>query len=219
MIVEPCCIKNPRFIVLEGVNGAGKTTLQSHLAGYLKARKEQVVCTREPGGTEIGKEIRSLVLGSGKGKVVDRAEMFLFAADRAQHVEEVIKPAINTGKIVISDRYFYSTLAFQGYGRGINTELIWEINRIAVDEILPDVVFLLDLDPKTGLERNRKGGSFKDGPDAFEDEEVSFHRRIREGFLDIAKSRRESFIVIDANGSADTVWETVRNACDVIYGQ
>lgn len=219
MIVEPSKIRNPRFIVLEGVNGAGKTTLQSRLAKYLRDRGENVICTREPGGTELGKGVRSLVLGSGRGNVVDRAELFLFAADRAQHVEEVIRPAIKSGKIVISDRYFYSTLAFQGHGRGINPDLIWNINKIAVDGLLPDLVLVLDLDPRTGLERNKKDAGSKDGPDSFEEEELSFHTRIRNGFLEVAKSRQESFIIIDANGSADSVWTSVKKICDEMYDQ
>lgn len=218
MLINPEQVKSPRFIVLEGVNGAGKTTLQRRMAEYLESHGLKAVCTREPGGTEIGKGIRSLVLGSGKGKICDRGEMFLFAADRSQHVEEVIRPAIKAGQVVICDRYFYSTLAFQGYGRGISTDLIWDINKIAVDGVLPDLILVLDLDPQTGLNRNKKGSDGKDGPDAFEEEELAFHTRIRAGFLEIAKKRPEKFIVLDANGTPDDVWNAAKRAIDIMYG-
>jgi|1048.fasta_scaffold62539_1 dTMP kinase len=218
MLIQPHQVQSPRFIVLEGVNGAGKTTLQKRLSDYLKNHGHHTVCTREPGGTEIGKGIRSLVLGSGKGKICDRGEMFLFAADRSQHVEEVIRPAVDAGKVVICDRYFYSTMAFQGYGRGISTDLIWEINKIAVGGVLPDLILVLDLDPQTGLNRNKKGSDGKDGPDSFEEEELAFHTRIRDGFLEIAKKRPENFLVIDANGSPDDVWNVTKNSIDIMYG-
>ena len=109
-------------------------------------------------------------------------------------------------------------MAFQGYGRGISTDLIWEINKIAVGGVLPDLILVLDLDPQTGLSRNKKGADSKDGPDSFEEEELAFHTRIRDGFLDVAKKRPENFLVIDANGTPDDVWNSVKASIDIMYG-
>jgi len=190
--------KNPRgFIVLEGVNGAGKSTLQSGLAEHLRKTGQKVLCTREPGGTTLGKELRGILQEGRVGRINERAELLLFAADRAEHVEQVIKPSLEKGELVICDRYFYSTTAFQGYGRGINTDLIQRINEAAIGGVLPDVVLLLDLDPAAGLARNKIPGSSK--ADTFEQESLEFHKRIREGFLAIADASPSPFVVIDAS--------------------
>ena len=204
--------KTPRFIVLDGVNGAGKTTLQRKICEYFGSRGLKAHPTREPGATELGKAIRSLVLTAKRESIVDRAEMFLFAADRAQHVDTVIKPILARGEIVISDRYFYSSLAFQGFGRQYDINTIWNVNSIAIDQVVPDLVILLDLDPAAGILRNKKegAGSTKDGPDSFEEEEISFHQRIRTGFLTLAKDRPEPFLVCDASQSAENVWQQVK---------
>ncbi|MDZ4785162.1 MAG: dTMP kinase [bacterium] len=223
MIVEPLKFspkEKPKFIVLEGLNGAGKTTLQAEMVKFLTSRGIKTKATREPGATEIGKSLRSLVLGAKKGEISELAEMFIFAADRAQHADKVIRPLINVGQVVISDRYFYSTLAFQGYGRQLGEELVWSINKIAIDGVIPDLVILLDIDPMAGLERN-KGSSgstpLKDGPDSFENEELAFHNRIRLGFLSLAKTRPEPFFVIDATQDRKDVWNSVQEVLSRVY--
>ncbi|MBN8550500.1 MAG: dTMP kinase [Deltaproteobacteria bacterium] len=187
------------FIVLEGVNGAGKTTLQNRIAEFFKTNAQEVITTREPGATALGKTLRSLVLEHPQEAPCEMAELFIFAADRAQHVEKIIRPGTARGAWVISDRYFYSTVAFQGYGRGINQNTINQINALAIAETRPDLVILLDLDPATGLQRTqRRQHEPVTGTDTFEKETLAFHTRIREGFLSMADSMQEAFAVIDA---------------------
>lgn len=190
-----------RFIVLEGVNGAGKTTLQARMAEFLKAHAQKVVTTREPGSTNLGRTLRTLVLEREGEPPTEMAELFLFAADRAQHVARVIRPAIEAGSWVISDRYFYSTAAFQGYGRGIDHKVINKVNTLAVSGTYPDLVILLDLDPEAGLKRtrSREAQGAKAGVDSFESETLAFHKRIREGFLRIADESPQPFLILDAS--------------------
>lgn len=200
------------FIVLDGVNGAGKSTLQNSIIDFLTKNGLAVLKTHEPGATTLGKGIRSLVLGQNDEKLSSLAELFLFAADRAEHVAKTIKPALREGNLVISDRYYYSTTAFQGYGRGLNLDIIDNINKIAIDNLLPDLVILLDLAPEIGLQRTKARGRLNPNKtsvsesDSFENEELEFHRRLRNGFLEIAKISKEPFIIIDATQSAETVF-------------
>ncbi len=202
--------ENPSgFIVLEGVNGGGKSTLQKRLAEHAGKLGHPVLCTREPGGTALGMQLRALVQEGRAGKITGRAELLLFSADRAEHVEQVIRPAIAAGTIVLCDRYFYSTTAFQGYGRGLNLELVRRVNEAAVGGCLPDLVLLLDIDPAAGLARNKKTGESL-LCDTFELEDLEFHRRIREGFLSIAEESLTPFVVIDASRSPEDVFEESR---------
>ena len=199
------------FIVLEGVNGAGKTTLQTRIAELLKSRGQNVVVTREPGSTALGKTLRSLVLEHPQEAPCELAELFIFAADRAQHVEKVIKPATAKGDWVVSDRYFYSTVAFQGYGRGIDQATIRQITTLAISGVHPDLVLLLDLDPAAGLKRTRqRQAEPMGGSDMFEKETLDFHTRIRNGFLEIAQSSPQAFAVIDASATPDQIFEAAR---------
>ena len=216
MIVDSSSINvsNPNgFIVLEGVNGAGKTTLQKALERHCRSKGREVVTTREPGGTPFGKQIRSLLLEEQEYKLTHKSELYLFAADRAHHVETLIRPALESNCIVLCDRYFYSTLAFQGYGRGIDLKLISDLNEQAVSHLFPDLVILLDLDPEDGLERNRGDAE----QDSFEQEQIDFHKRIRDGFLKIAKTRKEPFFIIDAKLPAEAVAEEAIKALDLLY--
>ncbi len=201
------------FIVIEGANGGGKSTLQRALAAYLEAKGKKVLLTREPGATKLGVELRSILLEGKVGKLTPRAELLLFAADRAEHVETVIRPAVNAGSLVISDRYFYSTSAFQGNGRGLDKATIEILNELAVASMLPDLVILLDLDAAIGLARIRERGG-----DSFEKEDLAFHRRIRDGFLALADTRPEPFLVIDATQSAAQVLATAKAALDKLWG-
>lgn len=213
MIVKPEDLKeltnSNGFIVLEGVNGAGKSTLVKKIAACLSEDKQDFFLTREPGSGEIGQVIRKILLDS-KTTLPQLSELFLFAADRSNHVEKIIKPELKKGNIVISDRYYYSTIAFQGYGRKINLDTVNTINEIATAGLKPDFVILLDLDPKTGLIRNH--ADKPEERDSFEEEDLAFHQRIRDGFLELARSLPEKFIIIDASQSADKVWEETKLA-------
>lgn len=191
------------FVVLEGPNGAGKSTLLRGLAAYAESLGIEPRTTFEPGDTELGAEIRKILL-SGQARSAE-AELFLFAADRAQHVSSVIRPTMEAKQLVLSDRYLYSTEAFQGFGRGISRAMLQTVNKIAVSGTLPDLVFLLDLEPELGLQRARSRASADD--DSFEDEEIAFHDRLRKGFLELAESRPEPFVVLDAAQSEDRVLE------------
>ena len=193
------------FIAIDGVNGAGKGTLIQHLLKHLQSLGIPVLTTREPGGSELGQKMRPLILGEKCQGLM--TELFLFAADRNEHVCSVIRPALTKHQLVISDRYYYSTTAFQGYGRGLPLDRVNHINSLAVDGCLPDLFILLDLPPEIGLERTRLRNSQE--YDKMEGEELAFHRRLREGFLEQAKICREPCLVVNASQSAETVWQTI----------
>lgn len=190
------------FVVIEGVNGAGKSTLLSHLERVLVESQIPTLITRQPGGTALGKLLRSVLLESEGAARTPLAELFLFAADRAQHVSEVILPALRAGKLVLCDRYSFSTEAFQGYGRELDLDGVRQVNEIAVQGCYPDVVILLDMDPAAGLKRN---ASEPREHDSFEDEELSFHTRLRRGFLQMAEDLPIPFLVIDATQTREKV--------------
>ena len=193
--------KKPPFIAFEGINGCGKSTLHRRVSEHLRSQGIELVDTREPGGTPLGKEIRKLLLEWPGAKKCDRAELLLFAADRAEHVETLIKPALTKGYWVLCDRYIYSTITFQGDGRGIQRELLDEVNAIATQGLVPDLVVLLDLDPKVALARMAQRTD--NGRDSFEDEEIDFHTRIRHGFLECAEKLPVPFLVLDATKSPE----------------
>ncbi|MCB9029508.1 MAG: dTMP kinase [Deltaproteobacteria bacterium] len=202
-------LNDPKFIVLEGVNGAGKSTLQRKIKEHFESSGHNVVCTREPGPeTKLGKTLRKVILESEPGTLSEIAELFLFSSDRNQHVREIIKPALERGEVVLCDRYFYSSIAFQGYGRGIDLDKIERISAIAIEDTLPDLVILLDLDPEVGLKRNNNADLVE--TDAFEKEDLAFQHRIRDGFLEIAKKYDQPFVVIDASQSPEKVWEDTK---------
>lgn len=193
---------NPRgFFVIDGVNGAGKSTVVKLLQQRIAERGITTHFTREPGGTSLGAELRKLLLTSQE-PLPPMAELFLFAADRATHVATKITPALARGEFVISDRYHYSTTAFQGYGRGLDLATIESVNEIACQGLTPDGVLLLDLPPEIGLRRTARRESEQDN---FESEELAFHERIRSGFLALARERKEPFFVIDADASPQDV--------------
>jgi dTMP kinase len=186
------------FITLEGVEGSGKTTQTALVASALRAAGHRVTVTREPGGTRAGEAIRAIFLDPAVS-LHAAAELLLVLADRAQHVREKLKPALAAGEIVLSDRYSDSTTAYQGYGRGLDLKLLDDLNRLASDGTRPDLTIVLDLPVETGLERTRARvrGDVR-GPDRFEGEQVEFHRRVREGFLKIARDEPGRVITIDA---------------------
>jgi dTMP kinase len=191
-------MSNGFFITLEGVEGSGKTTQTALVAEALRAAGHRVTVTREPGGTRAGEAIRAIFLDPAVS-LHAAAELLLVLADRAQHVREKLKPALAAGEIVLSDRYSDSTVAYQGYGRGLDLKLLDELNRLATDGTHPDLTIVLDLAVETGLERTRARvrGDVR-GPDRFEGEQVEFHRRVREGFLTIARDQPGRVRTLDA---------------------
>lgn len=188
------------FLTIEGVEGSGKSTLLLLLASALKERGLTCLCTREPGGCPLGQQIRPLLLQSSQS-MDSRAELFLFLADRAQHVAEIIRPALERGDWVLCDRYADSTIAYQGYGRGMDRDLLQELNHQATDGLWPDLTLLLDLPAEQGLARARARNG-RDGMEEaegrFEAEALAFHQRIRQGFLDRASRWPERFCVLNA---------------------
>ncbi len=202
-----------RFITFEGLDGTGKTTQLNALESYFRARGRSYVRTREPGGTALGSLMRRVLLEVAQQPVAMPAELFLYLADRAQHVDEVILPALAADKIVICDRYTDSTLAYQGYGRGIDLKLLRELNAFAARGIQPDLTLLLDCPVELALSRTaRRDSQMASGEcreDRFEREQVEFHKRVRAGFLEIARAEPGRFRVIDAARSAGEVTEAI----------
>ncbi len=200
------------FITIEGVEGSGKTTLAGMLRGYFVEDGREVVGVREPGGTELGERVRSILL-SHTGRIDPWAELLLYEACRAQVVEEVIRPSLERGMVVICDRFTDSTLAYQGYGRGLDLEAVESINRWVSKGIMPDITFLLDCPPEVGLERALGRINSTAGPreDRFEREDMDFHRRVREGYLKIARMEPERVRIIDATGDVESIYRKVRD--------
>ncbi len=188
------------FISFEGIEGSGKTTHAKHLAEYLKKKGHEVIVTEEPGGTDIGCRIRKLLLDP-KSSMDPMTELLLYYSSRAQHVREVIYPALLNNTVVITDRFIDSTIAYQGYSRGIDLSLISALNEIVVPGLKPFITFLLDLDVEEGLKRNRKANK----EDRFELETIEFHNRVRQGFLKIAEEESERVKVVDASRGVEEV--------------
>ena len=207
-----------RFITFEGGDGTGKTTQLEALENYLTARGLSCISTREPGGTSLGKLIRQVLLEAGKQPIASPTELFLYLADRAQHIHEIIISAIQQGKIVLCDRHTDSTLAYQGYGRGIDLTLLRSLNEIASAGIKPDLTFLLDCPVQIGLSRTdqRKSRSVSrpNREDRFEREDVQFHERVRAGFLELAQAEPCRFRVVDASRPAGEVAKEIKKIID-----
>lgn len=188
------------FITFEGIEGSGKSTQVKLLADTLLKSGFKTITTFEPGDTEFGKKVREILLSPAL-KINPLSELLLYFADRVQHVWEKINPFLSEGFIVISDRFIDSTLAYQGYGRGIPLDLIHTLNRILLNEFKPDLTVLLDLPAEQGLARNKNINK----NDKFEFEDISFHNRVREGFLKLATLEPERFIIIDATKLIDEI--------------
>ena len=185
------------FITFEGVDGAGKTTQVQRLAAALEPN---VVLTREPGGTPISERIRDIFLTSDG--ITTMTELLLIAAARAQHVDERIRPALAAHQIVICDRFTDATVAYQGYRGGIDLEIIHQLNRVATGGLTPDITFILDLPPEIGLQRQQQGETHRDRLDK---EPLEFHRKVREGYLAVAKAEPQRVKLIDATQPPDVV--------------
>ncbi|MCL5265243.1 MAG: dTMP kinase [Chloroflexi bacterium] len=195
------------FITLEGPEGSGKTTQAQRLYRFLCDSGRQAILMREPGGTALGDKLREIVMFSGDVPISSRAEVLLFAAARAQLVEEVLLPRIREGFIVVCDRYADSTLAYQGYGRGIDRSRLRSVIDFATGGLTPDLTFLFDVPVEIGLSRNRSGQL---SADRFEQEDLDFHSRVRQGYLDMARAEAQRWVVINATLPVDAVWERVR---------
>ena len=179
------------LITIEGIEGAGKTTLAAALAERLRSRGNEVVVTSEPGGGPIGERIRRILLDPSNS-ITDRAELLLFEAARAQHVETLIRPALERGAVVICDRYTDSSIAYQGAARGLGTEAVRQLNDFATGGLRPDLTILLDLPAQDGLARQSR-------VDRVSSEGQAFHEAVRQGFLEAAKAEPDAFVVIDAS--------------------
>lgn len=200
------------FITIEGIEGSGKTTQMSHMAGFLKEKGYRCVVTREPGGTKIGEKIRRILLDQDHHMLDAMAELLLYTADRAQHVSETIKPALDEGKVVLCDRFYDSTIAYQGAARGIDAETVQALNHLVLKGISPDVTFLLDLPPDVGLLRawNEITNGARDvAQSRFECEQQLFHEKVRLGYLALAEAEPERFRVIDAARSPEAVRDAI----------
>lgn len=199
------------FITFEGIEGCGKTTQVRRFVKGLKKRGIPLVTTLEPGGTKIGKNIRKILLDSRNKHLSPLTELILYAADRAQHVEEVIKPALQEGKWVICDRFFDATVVYQGMARGQDMKLIHLLNEKVTQGIQPDVTFLLDCPVDMGLDRALKRNDVQSqrGQDRFERERRDFHRAVRQGYLDLAQKNQDRFVIIDATLPQDAVEEKI----------
>lgn len=196
------------FITFEGIEGCGKTTQIKRLGGRLNEYPIALVLTLEPGGTGVGQDIRRILLDSRNQNLSPLTELLLYAADRAQHVEEVIRPALAQGKWVLCDRFFDATTAYQGYARGQDMGLILTLNEEACSGIRPDITFLFDCPVEVGLERALYRESMRKdlqekGQDRFEREKKDFHEAVRQGYLKMAEADRERFVVVDAVRNED----------------
>ncbi len=197
------------FISFEGIEGSGKSTQTKFLAGLLQSKGHNVIQTAEPGGTRIGGEIRKLLL-EPQNHMEPLTELLLYYASRAQHVQEVIAPALKQNSIVITDRYTDSTVAYQGHARGIDLNLINNLNNIVAPDVQPCLTFLLDMDVEEGLKRNKK--ALKE--DRFELEAVEFHNRVRKGFHKIANEEPDRVIIIDASQSEEDVSSEIQKIAE-----
>ncbi len=190
------------FITLEGPEGSGKSMQICQLADYIREQGFEVLTTREPGGTFIGDQIREVIMRMENTMMSPRAEILLFCAARAQIVEEVIRPNLEKGLVVISDRYADSTLAYQGYGHGLDLGILKEILRFATGGLQPDLTLLLDVDVEEGLKRRRIGGGEWNRLDA---QQIAFHQRVRQGYLKMAAEEPNRWRVVDARQKPDQV--------------
>jgi dTMP kinase len=206
----------PYFITLEGPEGSGKTTQIPMLVDWLREQGYEVELTREPGGTDIGVKIRDVLHDPANTEMNATAEILLYSADRAQHVAQRVGPALAAGKVVVSDRYYDSTLAYQGYGRGLDLEMLRTITAFATGGLRPDLTLYLDIAPEEGLQRRQMGGEEWNRLDA---ETLEFHQRVRAGYLELITQEPERWVVIDAARSVEEVQGEIREQVQARLGQ
>ena len=199
-----------KFITFEGGEGCGKSTQVRRLAAALEGEGVKVLLTREPGGTWLSEEIRRLIKDQATDAPCDRSELLLFLAARAQLVRNVIRPALEEGTWVVSDRFSDSTMAYQGYGRGLPLGLLREMNAFACEDLKPDLTLFLDVTPETSAARRaQREAATHTEADRIERAGDGFHARLRKGFAELAKANPERILTIDANGTVDEVWEEI----------
>jgi len=206
------------FITFEGIEGCGKTTQIKKTADFLRSSGFDVLLTEEPGGSALGLELRRILLNrneslTGTSGISARSEILLFLADRAQHVDEIIRPALEAGRVVLCDRYSDATIAYQGYGRGLDIARIIQLDGFASKSLRPGLTFLFDLPAQEGLKRAFRRIAGNAGPEAedrFENEDIMFHSRVRNGYLDLARGEPQRFRVIDSRGDIESVAAQVR---------
>jgi len=203
-----------RFITFEGMDGCGKTTQLRLLAVALRERGVEVVETVEPGGTEIGRQIRRILLDPANAEIHARTELLLYFASRAQNVEQVIRPALVAGHTVLCDRFTDSTLVYQGCGRGLDSQIVHELDRIACQGLRPDTTFLIDIDPATSLARAKHRNRHSGGPaeSRIDEESAAFHERVRQGYLELAAGEPARFAVIDGRATIGKVARRIQEA-------
>ena len=201
------------FITFEGVEGCGKTTQIKLLSELMSTRGIRTILTREPGGCPIADKIRAILLDAENSALAPLAELMLYAAARAQHVTEVIKPALSDDKIVLCDRFCDATVAYQSFGRGIDLDVINTLNQYACQGASPDLTILFDCDPAVGLERARKRIEASSGPreERFELEALAFHHKVRAGYLQLASEEPGRFLIIDASAGVDEIFANISN--------
>ncbi len=203
-------MKRGKLITFEGIDGCGKSTQIRLLGQYLNERALDFIATCEPGGTELGREIRSALLDGAQGSVEPSAELLLYAADRAQHVRRVVHPALDAGVMVLSDRFYDATTVYQGYVRGFDLGFVRQLNEFAAGGLKPDLTLLFDLDVEDGIRRTQKRVDETKGagtPDRLDREPPEFHRRVRHAYLEIAALEPQRFRVIPAGGSIEATYE------------
>lgn len=201
------------FITFEGIEGTGKSTQIALLKAHLETLGRSVLVTCEPGGSRIGRELRRVLLSLENRDLCARAELFLYLADRAQHVAQVVRPALEAGQVVLCDRFADSTVAYQAFGRGLDADLLHSLNELAVDGTWPDLTILLDIDPRTGLERamarnTAEGKTVAEG--RFEAESLAFHQRVREGYAAWAERFPQRIRLVEARGTPEDIALRIR---------
>ncbi len=200
------------FITLEGIEGSGKTTQIKNIVEFLENKGYDCVVTREPGGTKIGEKIRSILLDPENRNMEPACELLLYFSDRVQHIKELINPALSEGKTIICDRFFDATLVYQGYARGLSIDLIIKLHQMIAYGLKPDITILLDLLPEIGLSRAWEqidNGLRNEGETRFEKETLSFHEKVRAGYLELARLEPKRFRIIDASKNKDQVKQQI----------
>ena len=201
-------MKKGLFVAFEGGEGSGKSTIIEKIYIWLRESGHECVLTREPGGIKISEKIRAVILDKENTEMDGRTEALLYAAARRQHLVEKVIPAINSGKIVLCDRFVDSSLAYQGYARGLGIDEVFEINKFAINDCMPNISILFDINPEIGLERIRKNSSRE--VNRLDLEKIDFHNKVREGYTKIYENNKDRMIKINAEQSIDQVFEEVK---------
>lgn len=207
---------NGCFITFEGTEGSGKTTIIKKIEAYYKARGFKVIATREPGGSEIAEQIRNVILDVKNLKMDAVTEAMLYAASRRQHLIDVIIPYLKQGYIVFCDRFIDSSLAYQGWGRGLGIDKVYQMNLLATDGILPDLTVYIDVDPQVGIKRIKEN---KRAEDRLDLEDLAFHQKVYSGYREVAKRFKDRFVTVEGNRTADAVYLDVLKIIDEYIGR